>query len=91
MILFFRQFIHHKFFTRDVFLNFDDAYHFFNRYNTHSFKIIGQTRIDKFDYPDRVFREILANAIIHRDYAIADSDSVDLAFDFRTRINDSGF
>ena len=56
-----------------MFQNFDDAWHFFYRYNTYSFNIVGQKRIDKFDYPKKVFREVLANAIIHRDYTIAGS------------------
>jgi Predicted transcriptional regulator containing an HTH domain and an uncharacterized domain shared with the mammalian protein Schlafen len=60
-----------KFFERNVFDNFKDAVSFFYLYNRQSFVIEGVKRIDFYDYPEKAFREILANAIIHRDYTIA--------------------
>ncbi len=36
-----------------------------------SAKIVGTKRIEKFEYPEKAVREIIANAVIHRDYRIA--------------------
>ncbi len=60
----------HKFYERDMFSNFDDTMAFFYRYNTNKYEIKGSRREDHFDYPEKSFREILANALIHRDYTI---------------------
>ena len=80
----------HKFFTRDLFMNFDDAWNFLKNDNKHAFTIVGKNRIDKYDYPNEVFRELLANALIHRDYAIAGSEIFVWVFENRVEIKSPG-
>lgn len=36
-------------------------------------EIIGSKRIDKFEYPEDAIRELVANAVIHRDYMITET------------------
>ncbi len=80
----------HKFFNENLFANFNSAWNFFNMYNTKSYRIEGKTRIDKLAYPDNVFREILANACIHRDYTIAGSEIMVWIFEDRIEISSPG-
>ena len=47
---------------------FDDAYSFIRRHMTVSSEIVGIRRVDHEEYPEQAVREILLNAIIHRDY-----------------------
>lgn len=79
-----------KFFERNVFNNFKDALSFFYLYNKHSFTIEGVKRVDLYDYPEKVFREILANAIIHRDYTIAGTGIAVWIYDDRIEIKSPG-
>jgi len=79
-----------KFLTRNVFDNFDDAVRFFHIYNKHSFVVEGIKRKDYFTYPDKAFRELLANAIIHRDYTIAGSEISVWIYDDRVEIKSPG-
>ena len=79
-----------KFLTRNAFDNFDDATRFFHIYNKHSFVVEGMRRTDFFAYPDKAFRELLANAIIHRDYTIAGSEISVWIYDDRVEIRSPG-
>ena len=79
-----------KIFAEDAFTNFDNAYRFFDLYNENAFEIKGKRRIDFYDYPDDAFREILANAIIHRDYTIVGSEIAVWIFDDRIEIKSPG-
>lgn len=79
-----------KFLTRNAFDNFDDAVRFFHIYNKHSFVVEGIKRTDFFSYPDKAFRELLANAIIHRDYTIAGSEISVWIYDDRVEIKSPG-
>lgn len=79
-----------KFLTRNVFDNFDDAVRFFHIYNKYSFVVEGIKRTDYFSYPDKAFRELLANAIIHRDYTIAGSEISVWIYDDRVEIKSPG-
>jgi len=38
-----------------------------------SAKIIGTKRVEKYEYPEKAIREIVANAVIHRDYKITET------------------
>ncbi|MCR4291940.1 MAG: putative DNA binding domain-containing protein, partial [Candidatus Kuenenia sp.] len=79
-----------KFFERNVFDNFKDAVSFFYLYNKQSFVIEGVKRINFYDYPEKAFREILANAIIHRDYTIAGTGIAVWIYDDRVEIKSPG-
>ncbi|GJQ22876.1 hypothetical protein BIY37_10030 [Candidatus Brocadia sapporoensis] len=79
-----------KFFERDVFNNFKDAVSFFYLYNKQSFVIEGMKRINFYDYPEKAFREILANAIIHRDYTIAGTGIAVWIYEDRIEIKSPG-
>jgi len=80
----------HKFFNDNLFANFNSAWNFFKIYNSRTYRIEGKNRIDKFAYPDKVFREILANACIHRDYTIAGSEIMVWIFEDRIEISSPG-
>ncbi|MFZ5518678.1 MAG: RNA-binding domain-containing protein [Candidatus Zhuqueibacterota bacterium] len=84
------QKIDHKFFNENLFANFNNAWNFFKIHNAKTYRIDGKNRIDKFDYPDKVFREILANACIHRDYTIAGSEIMVWIFEDRIEISSPG-
>ena len=79
-----------KFFERDVFNNFNDTVSFFYLYNKQSFIIEGVKRINFYDYPEKAFREILANAIIHRDYTIAGTGIAVWIYDDRIEVKSPG-
>ncbi len=55
-----------KFLERNIFDNFEDTVRFFSIYNKHSFIVENIKRKDFYEYPAKAFRELLANAIIHR-------------------------
>lgn len=38
-----------------------------------SAKIVGTKRVEQYEYPERAIREIVANAVIHRDYRITET------------------
>lgn len=38
-----------------------------------SAEIVGTKRIDKYEYPEKAIREVVANAVIHRDYKITET------------------
>jgi ATP-dependent DNA helicase RecG len=38
-----------------------------------SAKIVGTKRIDRYEYPEKAIRELVANAVIHRDYRITET------------------
>lgn len=77
-------------YTRTLWDNLDDAFHFFRRYNRHGFQIEGANRINQIDYPEEAFRELLANAMIHRDYTIAGSEVRIWIYDDRIEIISPG-
>jgi ATP-dependent DNA helicase RecG len=79
-----------KFFERNIFENYRDAVSFFYIYNAHAFEVTGIKRTDFFDYPESAFRELLANALIHRDYTIFGTDIGLWIFDDRIEIRSPG-
>ncbi len=82
--------INHKFLQDDIFTNFKDAIHFFYLYNTHSFTIENITRKNLLDYPESAFRELLTNALIHRDYTISGNQIAIWIYDDRIEIRSPG-
>lgn len=80
----------HKFFERNIFENYRDTISFFYIYNANAFEVKGIKRIDYPDYPEPAFRELLSNAVIHRDYTIAGSDIGVWIFNNRIEIRSPG-
>ena len=52
----------------------DQAWDFVRRNTTPTARIEGLRRIDRWEYPEEVVREAVANALIHRDYSIVGTD-----------------
>jgi len=82
--------INHKFLRDDIFTNFEDAIQFFYLYNTHSFTIENIKRKNFLDYPESAFRELLTNAIVHRDYTISGNQIAIWIYDDRIEIRSPG-
>lgn len=53
-------------------------------------KIVGTKRVEDFEYPSDAIREIVANAIIHRDYMITGTFSQVVVFTDRVEISNPG-
>lgn len=80
----------HKFFEGNAFDNFNESVRFFSLYNKTSFVIEGSFRKNVYDYPEKAFRELLANALIHRDYTVAGSQISFWMYDERIEIKSPG-
>lgn len=80
----------YKFFEVNAFDNFNESVKFFMLYNTTSFVIEGVARKNIYDYPETAFRELLANAVVHRDYTIAGSQISVWMYDDRIEIKSPG-
>lgn len=52
----------------------DQAWDFVRRNTTPTARLDGPRRIDRWEYPEDVVREAVANALIHRDYSIVGTD-----------------
>ena len=52
----------------------DKAWDFVRRNTTPTARLVGMRRIDRWEYPEIVVREAVANALLHRDYSIAGTD-----------------
>ena len=53
-------------------------------------KIVGAKRIEKYEYPEKAIREIVANAVIHRDYKITETYTQVNIFEDRIEIFNPG-
>lgn len=80
----------HKFFEGNAFDNFKNSLSFFRLYNAASFTIEGALRKNYYDYPEDAFRELLANAISHRDYTISESQISVWIYNNRIEIKSPG-
>lgn len=69
-------------FTGSLIKQLNDIYEFIDRYNRNRSEIEGLYRIDKRDYPTEAVREVLLNALVHRDYSFSDSTLISI-FDDR--------
>ena len=52
----------------------DQAWDFVRRNTTPTARLEGMRRVDRWEYPEEVAREAVANALIHRDYSITGTD-----------------
>lgn len=78
------------FFERHAFDVFSDTMNFFKLHNRPFFIVKKTKRKKYYDYPENAFRELLANAIIHRDYTIAGSQISVWVYDNRIEIKSPG-
>jgi ATP-dependent DNA helicase RecG len=52
--------------------------------------IVGTKRVEKYEYPEKAIREILANAVIHRDYRITETYTQVNVFEDRIEVFNPG-
>ena len=52
--------------------------------------IVGAKRVEKFEYPEEAIRELVANAVIHRDYRITETYTQVTIFSNRIEISNPG-
>jgi len=76
-------------FTGSLLRQLSDVYEFIDRYNRNRSEINGLYRIDKRDYPPETVREVLLNALVHRDYSFSDSTLISI-FDDRIEFTSIG-
>jgi len=62
-----------KEFKGSVLKQLEDAYSYLMLCNQNQARIDGLNRIDRYDYPEAAIREVLLNAIVHRDYGFSGS------------------
>ncbi|MFH1712812.1 MAG: ATP-binding protein [Candidatus Jacksonbacteria bacterium] len=53
-------------------------------------KIIGTKRVERYEYPEKAIREIVANAVIHRDYKITETYTQVNVFEDRIEVFNPG-
>ncbi len=68
----------------------DQACDFVRRNTTPTARLEGSRRIDRWDYPDDVVREVVGNALVHRDYSIAGTDIMLEIFSNRLEVTSPG-
>ena len=68
----------------------DQAWDFVRRNTTPSARFEGARRIDRWEFPEEVVREVLVNALVHRDYSIAGTDIMLSIFSDRLEIQSPG-
>ena len=69
-------------FSGSLFKQLEDAYAYLDRFNCIHGEIVGLERIDQRDYPPEAVREVLLNAMVHREYGISSSTLISI-FDDR--------
>ncbi len=68
----------------------DQAWDFVRRNTSPTAWLEGPRRIDRWEYPEEVIREAVANALIHRDYSIAGTDVMLVIYSNRLEIVSPG-
>ena len=68
-------------FRGSLFEQLEEAIAFINRYNSTRSRIEGIRRVDQRDYPPEAIREVLLNAIIHRDYSYSAPSLISIFID----------
>ena len=76
-------------FTGSVLFQLEGVYEIIDKYNALGSTFSGLFRIDRKDYPDEVIREVLLNAVAHREYGISASTLVSI-FDDRIEVLNVG-
>lgn len=81
----------HKFFERDIFSNIENALEYLKIRIKEGFRIANSAkRVDITDYPFKVLRELMVNAVAHRDYTITGSNIAVGLFSDRIEIKSPG-
>ena len=68
----------------------DQAWDFVRRNTMPTAYLDGMVRVDRWEYPERVVREAVVNALVHRDYSIAGTDVTLLIFSNRLEVQSPG-
>lgn len=68
----------------------DDMQKFILRNIRKSAEIVGTKRVEKYEYPEKAIREIIANAVIHRDYKITETYTQVNIFEDRIEVFNPG-
>ena len=68
----------------------DDAYKFVLKNIAKNALIVGTKRVERYEYPEEGIRELIANAIIHRDYKIIETYTQIRVFQDRIEIANPG-
>ena len=68
----------------------DRVWDFVRRNTTPSASLRGAQRIDRREYPEEVVREVIVNALVHRDYSVAGTDIMLAVFSDRLEIQSPG-
>lgn len=68
----------------------DRVWDFVRRNTTPTAILRGAERVDQWEYPEEVIREIVVNALIHRDYSIVGTDIILSIFSDRLEIQSPG-
>ena len=68
----------------------DRAWDFVRRNTTSSARLEGAQRHERWEYPEEVLREVLVNALVHRDYSIVGTDVMLTIFSDRLEIQSPG-
>ena len=68
----------------------DDAVQFVRRNTRHPLRVVGLTRVSVDEYPETALREVLVNAVVHRDYREAGRKVVLEVFHDRIMITNPG-
>ena len=68
----------------------DRAWDFVRRNTSSSSRLVGAQRYERREYPEDVLREVLVNALVHRDYSIAGTDVMLSIFSDRLEIQSPG-
>ena len=68
----------------------DRVWDFVRRNTTPSATLRRAQRVDRWDYPEEVLREVVVNALVHRDYSIAGTDVMLSIFSDRLEIQSPG-
>jgi len=68
----------------------DAAWDFVRRNTAPTARIEGMRRVDRWEYPEDVVREVVANALVHRDYSIAGADVMLTIYSDRLEIQSPG-
>lgn len=82
--------IDHKFFERNIFENIEDTMIFFKNNTRHGFEVTDLQRTDIVEYPARAIRELIVNAVAHRDYTISGSQISMIIYEDRIEIKSPG-